>query len=1089
MASTSSDFRSKALGRMVQGAGGFTLGLLGALGFLLLTRLINLERFLLGWIPEEQKFWHLLGLVALGLIVLGLSGVLMGVIGGWSLWRIDSQALRRRYMLAGGAAYAIAQLALVLFVLLLVLAAVVNNEPALHLSRFLFLFGIFGLVYGLISGFWLGLISLGWRYFWRVWLAGTAGYTLGGLLLGLLAWLAAQAADRELRLIGGMVLLLGIVALFALGGAAFGWVYGWVADRRLVKGGIPLKMSPGWAIVGIVLLAACGLLAFRVGGTLVEFVTIQEGTLSEVIGLSTTGSSWSEPTPVGRLDPGEAGEVQLAGGIEGNAGMVWSQDGEIYFSQGSVAPGEAQAAWGLALNVSESPDGGSSQPQTHILNDERWSVVWAESGEAPGIWYRECDAQVCSPAVEVANASSGLCAGGALEQPTIAIDPAGNRMVVWRESQGGLAYRTWGETGLDSAQSGCLAQGEAQGSISLAADNGGFELAFSDGVQVFTSRFTSGAWLAEPELVGEGKDPFLYFDRQQGRHLAWCDPASAMVYQMPDGTQHRVIFPACRLRPEMAEDGLGQIHLAWYSDQVENNSGVAGEGSFFYESILQEGSLTTPAIAAQISGLSQHSLANDRGGTLYLAWVNQQAVQQATQLTYECTEPPPNASGQAILESIIAGGLVPPGQTPYCGNRFERLLFLPEPPAGIPQPATPYGAFDTVDALAASARYEVLFTVMEYQGDQNLDSPGFRLAATTVDLYNKLKANPKEYPRGLTVRILLGNYPNLATFQWGDQIYYVLDDLKAAGLPALSDAELGWKVEIANFDGQFPHGHTKFMVVDGKTAVANGYNYSYLHLDKEHPSGLGVSLIDLGLQISGPVAQATLANYDDLWNGSDQIVCESLDPEGGDWDTVCDWQKASVTHVPEVLKFYLTGADETAFSLLRTAAHPLADEAVPAAIRSATETLDFFQVNFSMDIVCWLNLINPSFCTFEDNALPYMQALVDAVEQNQVKTRVIFTDINSNGIENFIAADMLLAELERRGLSDLVEIRYWPDRMHAKAILVDGETLIIGSQNMHYSSFGENGLTELGQSTDNPDAVQYFKEAFEYWWGNSLPVE
>jgi cardiolipin synthase len=61
--------------------------------------------------------------------------------------------------------------------------------------------------------------------------------------------------------------------------------------------------------------------------------------------------------------------------------------------------------------------------------------------------------------------------------------------------------------------------------------------------------------------------------------------------------------------------------------------------------------------------------------------------------------------------------------------------------------------------------------------------------------------------------------------------------------------------------------------------------------------------------------------------------------------------------------------------------------------------------------------------------------------------------------------------------------------MHSKAILIDNQLLIIGSQNMHYSSFGENGLTEFSLATESPEAIEAFQQTFEFYWERSLPVE
>ena len=137
-------------------------------------------------------------------------------------------------------------------------------------------------------------------------------------------------------------------------------------------------------------------------------------------------------------------------------------------------------------------------------------------------------------------------------------------------------------------------------------------------------------------------------------------------------------------------------------------------------------------------------------------------------------------------------------------------------------------------------------------------------------------------------------------------------------LPEMENAELGWKVELANYDGQIPHSHTKFVVVDGEVVTASGFNYSYLHLPETHPSGQGVSLVDLGLEMRGPVAQQALAEYDDLWEGSDLVLCPDLNPPDGDWANHCDFGVAEATHIPEALLYHPASRDNFAFSLLRT---------------------------------------------------------------------------------------------------------------------------------------------------------------------------
>jgi phosphatidylserine/phosphatidylglycerophosphate/cardiolipin synthase-like enzyme len=63
----------------------------------------------------------------------------------------------------------------------------------------------------------------------------------------------------------------------------------------------------------------------------------------------------------------------------------------------------------------------------------------------------------------------------------------------------------------------------------------------------------------------------------------------------------------------------------------------------------------------------------------------------------------------------------------------------------------------------------------------------------------------------------------------------------------MSDPDIGWTLEVANFTGSWPHGHTKMVVIDGKTAIAAGFNYQHKHQSKNHPSGKGKDDFDLVL--------------------------------------------------------------------------------------------------------------------------------------------------------------------------------------------------------------------------------------------------
>jgi len=378
---------------------------------------------------------------------------------------------------------------------------------------------------------------------------------------------------------------------------------------------------------------------------------------------------------------------------------------------------------------------------------------------------------------------------------------------------------------------------------------------------------------------------------------------------------------------------------------------------------------------------------------------------------------------------------------------------------------------------------------MQWEPNTASPSPGSVLANEVAKLYNKVKENPEDYPRGMTLRILLGNYPVISNFQWGAQIMDVIDDLRLAGVENMVDPEIGWRLEVANFPGTYPHSHSKFLVVDGKILIGAGFNYGYLHFNKDHPSGKGYDLLDLGISISGPVAQDGISAYDDLWEGADQIHCEDLDPNDDNWKDTCVELKAISDHAPEVLRYYLPPeGDSNSFSLYRSEAYKEADDFIATSLAASQESVDIMQANFSLEMICMLNLVFPDLCTIE-NALPYMDALLESIENNHTRVRVMMENTNSNGLENRVSGLVFLEELERRGLDDQVELRFYDGKIHSKAILIDKELLIIGSQNLHYSAWGEKGLTEYSVSTDDPDAIAEYKALFEHKWQDAIPFE
>ncbi len=573
-----------------------------------------------------------------------------------------------------------------------------------------------------------------------------------------------------------------------------------------------------------------------------------------------------------------------------------------------------------------------------------------------------------------------------------------------------------------------------------------------------------------------------------------CDDASGQInLEVAGSTQDLEGFPPCYSEPAVAEDSNGRLHLIWYSDETYRVTGTPSSGHFLLESIEQDSGWSEPAIIASPSGEVQPVLAPLADGRLQLVWDDQGSQQQLTYAVYNCDDAPLTDLGQVVYDVVRREEFRPASDpVPYCQNQFDQIIFTPNPTSpDNTAPKSEHGAFDRVAELVEEAEYEVLFVTMQWDAPSaDTTSPGDTLAQAVNTLYEKVKANPEAYPRGMTVRIMLGNIPDLAIFEPTSQITHLMQDLHDAGLRKMVDDEIGWRLELANYGGIWPHAHSKFVVVDGKVSVAAGFNYSYLHLDKDHPSGQGLDMTDLGIQITGPMAQSVMAAYDDLWTGSDHYTCSRFPPPiPYFWFLWCKSNPAQADHTPEVMRFYATDGDTNAFALHHTMRFLESDEAILAAILGADETIDLYEVNFSLDLICIIATLVKGACDRGGLAPPYMQALLTAIVKNDVHIRVIGETSAMNGLENRIALNWLENELEQQGKTENLEFRFFNGKMHDKGALIDEELLIIGSQNFHWSAWDTPSLTEYNIATDDPEAVDGFLKEFEYQWERGIPWE
>ncbi|MBB5232814.1 phospholipase D-like domain-containing protein [Deinococcus budaensis] len=422
-----------------------------------------------------------------------------------------------------------------------------------------------------------------------------------------------------------------------------------------------------------------------------------------------------------------------------------------------------------------------------------------------------------------------------------------------------------------------------------------------------------------------------------------------------------------------------------------------------------------------------------------------------------------------------------------CGNAYLGMLHTPNPdPAFSAAAPTPHGAYDRLAAQIAGARREVLYAVMEW-ADEPGRGPGAVIAGGVAALYRRVQADPAAYPDGVTVRLALGNFPVTATLEWGPQVYAATRDLLAAGVP-LQDERLGWRVEVANYAGSFPHSHAKLLVTDGVDLTVTGFNVGPLHLPSGPTGGYGGDLRDLGLRLRGPVARDGLNVFDDLWARSRVLACApGVTPRSV--RAACQTGGLGVPEHPQGTdRQPLTRAgDVRAFSLYRREGFSAADEALVAALDAAQGSIELLHVSFSMNVRCNLALLNPRLCT-EGDALPWMRALVRAAARG-VQIRVILHEHSLLGLENRIGLASLRRELAARGLSGRFEARWSPGPLHAKAGLIDRRLLTVGSQNLHYSSWTPRGLNEYTVATTAPAAAAEYARLFGWLWEQAPPAE
>ena len=1052
---------------------------------------------------EDQHL--LLGLLILFSVIF-LGGALAGAIGGFALSRAIQSEYPKRTIARSAVGIGAGFVVVLLPITVLLSTLSMYNAGDSSLLGFLIVMGLVGAVFGLISGFMTGTVPARISV-WRVTWVAMVAFGLGGVALGLGLWNFFYLSYEGSTAVP--VLLLSYFMFGGTGGFVLGWMFSHDREKAQLEGDTlpPMKGNIfyqvgqwfketkfyrkrgfwGTVFFFLVLFVISRIVALSP-------LNVSSADISGFLPSNTIGVHWSDPLIVSSSQT--TMEDADISSLDGLLAAVWEEEGDVFLST-TEASSQVPSGWQPPMNLSQTKGEISSAPQVAIDSNRRVHIVWSEespeSDISSTVLYRSCLDGQCSATLTLSSDQFGECVGKNNTTPSIAINES-RILVVWSADSEQLPFITWNIDEMPpNPPYGCFipdAQGPTANPRLVNQVDEEFTLAFEDGTNIFVA-------LAEPQK-GEftityqeaGHSPEVLVDAQGDINVAWCGADGKIHHRK--GEEQATLVPKtnCLTRPAMGQDSDRMLHLIWYGDQVEQHTGKTIINNLIYESLFEENGWTDPAILGFSAQSAQLDVTTDKDGVLHLVWdgVSGQ-IDYARYRVYTCSPEDLNPQDRLALE-ISQSGVYRPADdiVPYCDNQFDRLLILPRPdPAYSDIPPTVNGAFDQVADLIRGAKYEVLLSTMWYETDETGTSPGDVIAQAVKDLYDQVKAHPEQYPRGMTVRILLGNPPELTLSNLVSQVWRVFNHMRHAGVPIMNDPEIGWRLEIANYQGSWPHSHSKMIVIDGRTAIAAGFNFQHKHQAKDHPSGQGEDDYDLGLQMTGPVAQDTQRYFDDLWGGSNQIQCTDLSSDSPLWWLSCRRTETTTDHVPEAQMYYLAQENHNAFALYRSQNFNESDVIVTKSVASAQESLDVLQVNFTLDMLCDLNVLLP-VCDVSDSPR-YMGSLLDAIEIHQVKIRVLFKKVPIEVVENKIAMTEFRKALAKRGLSDLVEFRYFNDSVHAKAILIDNQFLIVGSQNFHYSAFGNGvGLVEFNIGTDDPNAIEKFKSFYEYQWERGTPV-
>jgi phosphatidylserine/phosphatidylglycerophosphate/cardiolipin synthase-like enzyme len=318
---------------------------------------------------------------------------------------------------------------------------------------------------------------------------------------------------------------------------------------------------------------------------------------------------------------------------------------------------------------------------------------------------------------------------------------------------------------------------------------------------------------------------------------------------------------------------------------------------------------------------------------------------------------------------------------------------------------------------------------------------GYTLSSTRV-----ADALLAAHRRGVTVRVLVDDAPVGGI---GGREAAVLDRLTAAGVAV--DV-------VGSGPARFDFHHPKYAVVDDAALVTS---------ENWKPAGTGGNgSRGWGVRVDSPAVAADLAG---LFRN---------DSTGRD---VTDWQEARAGETYETENAttgrYPTRFQPTEYRVERVrvlTAPGNAESAVVGIVDSAEESVAVIQPGIG------------------SRHQPFLRATVRAAARG-VEVRILLSSVWYSEEENERVVAWLNRIAEERDLPLSAKLadpagRY--EKIHTKGLVVDGETVVVGSLNWNNNSAREN--REVAVVLDDPEAAQYYRRTFDADWrgggSDRLPV-